>query len=213
MATITTLEVQKRDKERVNVYLDGEYAFSLTLVEAVLLHKGQELSPAEIDALREADSVNRAVDKAARFLAYRPRSEHEVRHNLVGKGFSETTIDAAIARLHALQYLNDTAFARYWLENRSTFKPRGPRALRYELRQKGVADSIIESVLVDVDVDQVAYKAASNQARRLRGHDRQTFGTKLSAFLQRRGFDYGTIRDTINYLTSQLDDEGFFDVE
>ena len=213
MATITTLEIQKRDKERVNVYLDGEYAFSLSLLEAAHLHKGQELSLAEIDALRETDSVNRAVDKAARFLAYRPRSEHEVRHNLVGKGFSENAIEAAIARLHTLQYLDDTAFARYWLENRSTFKPRGPRALRYELRQKGVADSIIESVLVDVDVDQVAYQAASNQARRLRGYDRQAFRTKLSAFLQRRGFDYGTIRDTITCLITQLDDEGFFGVE
>jgi len=78
MATITTIEIQKRNKERANIYLDGEYAFSLSLIEAAKLHKGQTLTDAEITTLREADTITRAVDQAARFLAYRPRSIEEV---------------------------------------------------------------------------------------------------------------------------------------
>jgi regulatory protein len=118
MGTITALEIQKRNKERVNVYLDGEYAFSLALIEAAKLRKGQPLTDAEIDALRGEDDVTRAVDYAANFLSYRPRSVAEVRRNLEKKDLSEVVIEQAIDRLQQLGYVDDVAFARYWLENR-----------------------------------------------------------------------------------------------
>ena len=213
MSVVTALQVQQRNKERVNVYLDGEYAFSLTLIEAVQLHKGQTLSEDEIATLRDSDAVNRAVDSAARFLANRPRSTTEVRRNLAKKDTPETVIDQAIARLEQMGYLDDTAFARYWLENRNTFKPRGPLALRYELRQKGVPDSIIDAVLEDgLDVDAAAYKAAQQKARRLRGLTRQQFQNKLGGFLQRRGFSYAVSRDVIEQIATEntAEDPEFF---
>lgn len=212
MATITALEVQKRNKERVNVYLDGDYAFSLAVIDAARLRKGQTLTAAEIATLREADAVGRAVDTAARFLAHRPRSEAEVRRNLTGKQLSEPVIDRAIERLHHLGYLDDLAFARYWLENRDTFKPRGAAALRYELRQKGVADTIIDTVLEDLNPQDAAYRAAQTRLRRLRGSDQQTFREKLGSFLQRRGFAYGVSRDVIEQLIHEIvaDDPEFF---
>jgi len=213
VSVVTALQVQQRNKERVNVYLDGEYAFSLTLIEAVQLHKGQTLSEDEIATLRDSDAVNRAVDSAARFLANRPRSTTEVRRNLAKKDTPETVIDQAIARLEQMGYLDDTAFARYWLENRNTFKPRGPLALRYELRQKGVPDSIIDAVLEDgLDVDAAAYKAAQQKARRLRGLTRQQFQNKLGGFLQRRGFSYAVSRDVIEQIATEntAEDPEFF---
>ncbi|MCI0353322.1 MAG: hypothetical protein L0Z53_28210, partial [Acidobacteriales bacterium] len=81
MRVITALEVQKKNKERVSVYLDGEYAFSLSLVEAARLRKGQALAEDDIHALQGQDEIGKAVDRAARFLAYRPRSVQEVRRN------------------------------------------------------------------------------------------------------------------------------------
>ena len=212
MATITIIEVQKRNKERANIYLDGEYAFSLTLIEAAKLRKGQTLSEAEIGALQAADQTTRAIDQAVRFLAYRPRSIAEVRQNLTQKKFPEPAIESAIARLEELGYLDNMAFARYWLENRQTFKPRGPMALRYELRQKGVADAIIDIVLDDVDIYDAAYRAAQDKARRLRRLDRHAFRHKLGGFLQRRGFAYGLSKEVIQQLETELveDDPAFF---
>jgi regulatory protein len=207
MAVITTLEIQKRNKERVNVYLDGEYAFSLTLLEAARLHKGQALSEAEIAELRSTDAVNRAVDHAARFLSYRPRSVQETRRNLENKDLPQPAIDAAIERLTDMGYLDDLAFARYWLENRTAFKPRGPKALRYELRQKGVRDSVIAAVLEDIDVGDAAYRAAQQKAGRLRGSSRREFHNKLGSFLQRRGFTYSISRDVIEQLIQELAEE------
>jgi regulatory protein len=204
--TITLLEVQKRNKNRVNVHLDGEYAFSLTLDEAARLHKGQVLSEADVERLHNDDDVIRAVDASARFLATRPRSEHEVRDNLVKKETDPTVIDAAVERLRALGYLDDLAFAQYWVQNRTTFKPLSARALRYELRQKGVANPIIDQVLADLDGDSAAYSAAQEHLRKLRGLTRREFSEKLTAFLQRRGFSFGEIRPVIQQVLEELDE-------
>lgn len=211
MNVITALEVQKRDKERVNVFLDDEYAFSLSLIHAAPLRKGQSLSDQEINQLKTQDQLQRAVDQAARFLSYRPRSSTEVRDNLK-KRFDELTIDAAIQKLAELNYLDDRAFARYWVENRDTFKPRSTSALRYELRQKGLESSVVDEVLSDFDNESSAYRAAEAKARRFRHFTRADFRNKISSYLQRRGFDYGTIRQALDQLEDDLieQDSEFF---
>lgn len=205
--TVTALEVQKRNKKRVSVFLDGEYAFSLSLDDAARLRKGQVLTEAEITALRDHDAVARASDAAARFLGLRPRSVHEVRQNLASKDLPPGVIDQAVEHLTQLGYLDDRSFAAFWVADRAQFKPLSPRALRYELRRKGIADAIIDEVLADLDAEDAAYRAASSQLRRLRGLDRRTFREKIGVFLARRGFSYAMSRETIRRLIETLEEE------
>ncbi len=209
---ITAIEIQKRNKERVNVYLDGEYAFSLEAIKAAALRKGQTLTEAEVNALRDEDEIGQAVDRAARFLSYRPRSTAEVRRNLADKDTPEPVIEAAVQRLNNMGYLDDRAFAKFWIENRTMFKPLSPRALRYELRQKGVPAPVIEELLAEVDARETAERAARTRLNRLRGSDHDTFRAKLSAFLQQRGFSYDTIRDVTEQLIEEIntEDETYF---
>lgn len=209
---ITAIEIQKRNKERVNVYLDGEYAFSLEAIKAAALRKGQTLTEAEVNALRDEDEIGQAVDRAARFLSYRPRSTAEVRRNLAEKDTPEPVIEAAVQRLNKMGYLDDRAFAKFWIENRTMFKPLSPRALRYELRQKGVPAPVIDELLAEVDARETAERAARTRLNRLRGSDHDTFRAKLSAFLQQRGFSYDTIRDVTEQLIEEIDteDEAYF---
>lgn len=210
---VTALEIQKRNKERVNVFIDGEYAFSLNLMEAAQLRKGQALTDVEIATLRDEDAVIQAVDSAANFLGYRPRSTSEVRRNLTEKEFAVPVIDAAIDRLTALGYLDDEVFARYWVQNRGEFKPLSHRALRQELRKKGVDNPVIDTVLEDVGEVDLAYKAAQSQVKRFKHLDRKAFHTKIANFLQRRGFSYSTARDVIQRLVDELEaeDPDYFD--
>lgn len=205
MGVITALEVQKRNKKRVSVFIDEEYAFSLSIDQAALLHKGQRLDDDEIATMINDAAISAAVDSAARFLAVRPRSEKEVRDNLARKDIAPAVIDAALEKLSALGYMDDRAFAELWVRDRSTFKPTSPRALRYELRQKGISDSIIDGALAEVDAGDAAYRAAQAQARRYRGEERRDFRNKMSAFLQRRGFSYEDIRTTLRRLFEELD--------
>lgn len=209
---ITRLETQKRNKQRVNVYIDDAYVFSLTMEEAAKLHRGQTLTDAEIAALNSVDEVQRAVDAGAHFLASRPRSVREVRRRLYEKEVAEPVIDAAIDRLTTLGYLDDLAFANFWVKERMTFKPTSPRALRYELKQKGVPDDIIAEALAELDAEEAAYRAAETAAKRLRGYTRRDFHDKLLAVLARRGFGYSVARSVIQRLSEAIeaDDPQFF---
>ena len=207
MPVITALEIQKRNKERVNIYLDDEFAFGLSLMEAAKLRKGQTLTAEEIAILTDEDAINQAVNRAIDFLSYRPRSSEEVRQNLVKKNIPEDVVSVAMNRLQDLGYLDDLAFARFWIENRDTFKPRAPRALRYELRQKGIGDDILDPLFEEIlDVEDSAYRVAKKQIRQYKGKTRQEFKHKLSGKLQRRGFNYGIINDVINRLFDELDE-------
>ncbi len=205
--TITALKVQKRNTDRVSVFLDGEFAFGLPAVEAAKLHTGQVLSEDAIAALREVDAVARALDHAVRLLARRPYSTSEIRRKLASKQIAPPVIDDVLARLERLGYVDDWAFAQYWVENRERFRPRGPRALRYELREKGISQRIIDSVLQDVDDAALARRAAEKRLRRLRGTTRREWREKLGAYLVRRGFDYHLVRDVTDQMIAELENE------
>lgn len=202
--TITALVVQKRNKNRVNVYLDGEFAFGLAAIQAMKLRKGQVLSDADIAQLKTLDEVERAYERALKLLAYRPRSIEEVRQHLRAARFSEEPIETAIERLTQAGLLDDLAFARYWVENRERFSPRGVRALRYELRQKGLSDAVISDALSRLDEEALAHQAACTRLRRLKRADPEIRRKRLEDFLLRRGFAYEIVRDVLDHLWDEF---------
>src|SRR5215213_11322312 len=148
---ITALRAQAKDSQRVNVFVDGEFALgvSLTTITKTGLHVGKQLSAEEFAKLEQIESSGKAYLAALRFLEARPRSIAEVRTRLARKDFSPEAIDAAIARLAELELLDDAAFARYWVENRQAYRPRGAGALRDELRRKGIDADVTAEVLND----------------------------------------------------------------
>lgn len=206
--TITALKLQKKNKERVNVYLDGRYAFSLVAIEAAKLKRGQLLSDQEIEDLLERDSFQKAYSRVLRFLSYRPRSEAEVRRYLQGKKVPPTIETEVVEHLTAAGLLDDRDFARYWVENRESFNPRGRHALRYELRQKGLSEEIIALALEDIDEEESAYRALISRARRMSPLDRGSFRKKLGSFLRRRGFSYEAISAALERTWREMAEEG-----
>lgn len=194
---ITALKVQRHDKDRVNVYLDGAFGFGLAAVEAIHLRVGQTLTAEQIAELRAKDDVERAYERALNYLSYRPRSEAEVRRNLREKDVEELAIDTVVRRLTGAGLLDDREFARYWVRNRARFNPRGLRGLRYELRRKGVAHDVIDDSLDGFDVQEAARKVADAGARRFSQEGPPDFRRKLQAYMARRGFSYAVIRPLI----------------
>jgi regulatory protein len=196
--TVTGLVVQKRNPKRVNVYVDGAYAFPLDLSVVMKrgLKSGQPLSDEEIEYLTAADDVEKAYNRALNLLSYRPRSVAEVQRNLQRKKVAFETIEAVVARLTQSRMLDDAAFARFWVENRTAFSPRSGRLMSYELRQKGVAGGDIEVALPSEDGDS-AKEAAMRRARSLASLDYETFRKKLLPYLQRRGFGYETASEAV----------------
>jgi len=188
--------------KRVNVFLDGRFAFSLEAELALKenLKVGQELSEANIEALARADLFHRCLNAALHYLSYRLRSEAELRGRLGRRGFDGDNVEAVIARLKEQGLVNDLAFAEFWKDNRQSFRPRSQWLTALELRQKGVAKAVIEQVVADVDDEDSAYRAALSRARSLPRSDYQSFRRRLGEYLRRRGFSYRVISHTVEQL-------------
>ncbi|MFN8495994.1 MAG: RecX family transcriptional regulator [Caldilineaceae bacterium] len=191
---ITSLKIQEKDKTRVNVFLDGEFAFGLSLNAALGLHKGQELSEVEIEQLKAADDRQRGYTKALNFLGFRARSQAEIEKYLQEKAIAPAVIAEVVQRLLAEKYLDDETFARQWVENRAHFRPRSARALRYELRQKGVDNTVVDDVISEVDDEAAAWAALEPKLERWRTLEQMEFYQKVTSFLARRGFNYAVTR-------------------
>ena len=190
---ITALTAQKRNPQRINVYLDGEFAFGLARIVAAWLYVGQELDEAKIARLQDEDGREAAYQKALNFLSYRPRSEAEVRRNLSEHEQPEETIEYVVERLKESGLLNDARFARLWVDNRSELRPRSRRALEYELKQRGVDAQAIAQSLEEIDEQALATQVAHKQARKLKNLEWNDFRQKMYRSLAQRGFNYETI--------------------
>ena len=199
MSKITAIRTGRRDKKRVNMFLDGRFAFSLEARVATRegLEIGQELSADQVEALAKTNQVNRCLSAASRFISYRPRSEFELRERLRQRGFDGDTLEAVIDKLKEQRLVDDIAFAQFWKNNRETFSPRSQWLTKLELKKKGVADDIIDEVVDGTDDEESAYHAAMNKARNLPRSDYQTFRRRLGEYLKRRGFGYGVIDHTV----------------
>jgi regulatory protein len=201
---VTGVEPQAKHPDRYNLYVDGRFAIGLSAYVAARVHIGQDLSTAELEELQIAERLEEAHDRALGQLEARPRSEAEIRRYLSGKKFSNEIIDREIDRLRAARLLSDREFARFWVENREVFRPRSARALRYELRQKGVPQEEITRAVSRLDEADSAYRAARPKADRWRGLEAQEFRTKLSGYLARRGFGYQVTRDTVSRIWKEV---------
>lgn len=199
VSRISALRTGRRNEKRINVFLDGRFAFSLGAEVAAKenLQVGQELAGDQIESLTGSDQLQRCLEAAYRYLSYRPRSESEIRERMLRRGFAAETIDAAIVHLREGNLLDDEAFAQFWKENRESFSPRSQWLTGLELRRMGVMNEVIEQTVADMDDAGNAYRAALQKTRRGAPADYQGFRRRLGDYLRRRGFNYEVIGHTV----------------
>jgi regulatory protein len=204
---ISALRVQKKNPNRINVFLDGEFAFGISRIVGAWLHSGQVLDDDEILAMKHQDTEEVALQKALAVLSYRPRSEYEVQKKLTDGGYDDEIIQSVIGRLRANGLLEDRSFARTWVENRTVFRPRSRRLMAFELHQKGVSDEVVQETLAEtVEDETLAYEAARLQARKLADLDWVEFRKKLNGFLGRRGFNFETADHAVHQVWDELNE-------
>ena len=204
MKKITALEVQRKNPNRVNVHLDGEFAFGLARIVAAWLRLGQQISEEKIEQLIAEDARERAYQQSMLFLSYRARSESEIRKNLRKHEIPDAVIEQTLERLRQDGLANDDQFAQAWVENRATFRPRSRRMMAMELKQKGLADEAVQSAVQNVDDEASAFDAAQKRAARFKGLEWNEFRKKLSEFLARRGYSYSVIAPVVTRIWNEV---------
>lgn len=213
--TITDLQPQKKDPKRVNVYLDGKFAFGISLESKIInrLKVNEQISEKQIDLLILQDQIERLYDKAIKFLSFRPRSEREIRANLLqklrltDKGEAEKknfekSIDSVITKLQKIGQVDDSEFARWWIEQRTRFKKTSPRIIKAELFKKGINKEIIAELFSEISLDplELALELSRKKARNYQKFEKNIFREKMSRYLASKGFDWEVIKKAVDTL-------------
>ncbi|MEK7502329.1 MAG: regulatory protein RecX [Patescibacteria group bacterium] len=145
------------------------------------------------------DELDKFYNKALRFLSFRPRSEYEVKQNLSKKKASENIISKVVSRLKKNNFLNDEEFVKWWIEQRTRFKPRSVRLIKIELKQKGIdkdlIDQIIDDLSLTIDDLSSAKKLMEKRARKYKGLPREEKFQKIARYLSSKGFSYDIIKE------------------
>jgi len=194
MSKITAIQLNK-SKKRVNViFADASsVTVSKSVVEEMGLRKGMDVSSEQTKELTQADQFHRCLEAAVRYLAYRPRSEMELRQRLYRRGFRDDIIKPVLDKLKSQGIIDDETFAAYWRESRQTTNPRSRRMLKYELQKKGITSELVDKTIGDIDDVAAAYKLGLKKARLISSTSYTDFIKRLSNYLKWRGFDFEVI--------------------
>jgi len=199
--TITSVvagaKVRRHLGARVNVFIDGEFSFSLSLDLALQhgLKKDIVIDAALLKVLLQEDGDAKATARALYFLGFRQRSENEVRKKLQEKGFPDDVIDRVLDKLRRNNLIGDAKFAEAWIENRSLHRPRGARMLQQELRKKGISTETIAAALPDREEElanavSALQKILQSKERVWANLEEKEKYQKSIQYLMRRGFHY-----------------------
>lgn len=193
----------------MNVFVDGEFAFAVGTQLAVErdVRAGRTISRGELIALEQEEARRSATESALRLLSYRQRSVRELSQRLYRKGYRRPVVEATVARMQELGYLDDAAFARFWSETRQSIRPRSKRLLAADLRSRGIASETADEATAEISDEEAAYEAAGRRIRSFRGLEHRAFRERLGRFLTSRGFSYDVARRTIDRYWEELGGE------
>jgi regulatory protein len=198
---ISDIKPQQRNKNRVSVYLDGKYGFSLdyeTLNRAGL-HVGDTVSDELRENLLQKDEYARVRDYAYTLLSYRSRTEYELRTRLLERGFQQGSVQQVLHSLKQSGLVDDRSFAEKWMEDMFSRRPMGRLRAENELTKRRIREDLIHDVCEKAYQEDTEARlgraAAEKKLSSLSSYPEEAVRKKVFSFLQRRGFDFGVIHN------------------
>lgn len=195
---VTAVTQQKRNPEKQNVFIDGTFAFALTMQDVLYfkLKEGSLVTQETYDFIKQNLIYIQAQDTALHYLGYKMRTERELRRKLEEKEFAPDVIERVMEFLKRYGYCNDQQYAESYVKERLRLQPRSAYLLKMELKQKGISDEIAQAVLSASEMDEVA-DAAQWIWKKTKGNleidEKQK--KKLYGFLQRKGYHWDVIEE------------------
>ncbi len=188
MGIITKIEDQKRNKNRVSIFVDGEYSFSVEKIAACEhgLKEGKELTADEIEKVLNESDGETAMKRSLKYVAIRQRTRAEIYGYLTEKGYSPFIVNKTIEKLEYYGYVNDAEFVKNYVE--AFAKKRGVRRIREDLLRLGVNAGLADKYLENIPQDEACSKDAEKY---LRTHPFDK--NKLYKYLLSKGYDGETI--------------------
>lgn len=209
---ISMIEVQKKNKERYNIYIDQAFAFGVS--EATLvrfaLHKGQELTPNEVNAIYQSERESSAYNVAVRFISRRLRSKKEVVDKLKEAEVPDDLIETTLSKLEDLNLINDMIYGQSYTRTAARINQKGPNLISRELKQKGLSEGDIVMSLEEYDqVQQLTNAkvlAEKQYLKQMHKSSMRESEQKTKAFLMQKGYDSDIIQNVLSKIHEEMQD-------
>lgn len=205
MGKITKIEIQKRNKERVNLFLDGEYAFSISaeLVYKEGLKLNSEIDSERIRIISEGENLIKCKEAALRIIEKTYKTEKEVRAKLKLKGYDDNSINKSIEFLREYKYINDVEYTKAFINDK--LKTFGSQKIKYLLIQKGISKEIMNNELSNLDKENEKGIALDIAKKKLniikkKENDKYKISGKLYRYLISKGYE----SDIIKYVVKEI---------
>jgi len=210
MNIITKIESQKRNKERVNIYIDNDYAFSLSceLVYKEGLKVNEKVDIEKIKDIANKDNYLKCKNTALRIVEKAYKSEKELKDKLILKGYDNESIYKTMNFLKEYNFLSDNNYAKMYVKDKSRIQ--GKKKIKFDLIKKGIKDNIIEEEISNIDREderESAYNLAIKKYNTIakREDDKFKLSQKLYRFLLSKGYDYDTVSYVVKKITNMND--------
>ena len=209
MSVITKIEIQKNNKERVNIYIDDEFftGLDLELVDNLKLKKGSIIDEEKLKELISKDNFSKAKNKALRIVNKAEQSEKTLRDKL--SDYDENTINEVIEYMKELRYLDDKGFAQRIAYSNSNISRFGKNKIKQNLYKKGIDKNDIEYVLSNLDEDtelENALYLARKRYKSIKNEDKRKVYQKLMQHLTYKGFSYNITKKAISNVLDDIDE-------
>lgn len=221
MRKITKIEYQKKNKDRVSIYLDDNYAFGidLNIMIKYSLAKNMELEDDFISEILKAEEEISAYNYAISVLSRNSKSEKQMMLKMQDKGYDQQFIESAIVKLKQQKYIDDEAYSEAFINNKINISKDGKRKIKEALYNKGIDKQIIDEKLQEITGEDEIKRACLLGEKKLlaiKEEDIRKKRIKLANYLISKGFEYGTVKKAVTKLfdKNDLNDfEGFDDFE
>ncbi len=195
---ITQISAQQKNKDRCNIFIDGEYSFSVSTetVYKFYLKTGKELSEEEITAIKEDGERTSALNRATEYISKAYKTRKQVKDYLLKKGYSDDAVYYTVSRLTETGYINDSEYARRYFETAS--KNQGKKLSAYKLMAKGVRKDVIDEAYEKAAVPSKENAAAVAEKYMRNKEINKENLAKTYRYLIGRGFSYDEASEAIS---------------
>jgi len=204
---ITNIEVQKRNKNRVNIYIDEEYKFSCDteIIYKYNLSKGQHIDLKDLEEIINEDNYLKAKAAAFRIIERSYKTEKEIEDKLIQKGFDKNIVERIKKLLIEYDFMNDVKYTQAFIKD--NIKSQGNKKIQYNLSKKGVSESLIKRELGKInkeDMEKYATVIAEKKYSQLikRENDTWKLSNKLTSFLLSKGYEYEMVKTIVRKITN-----------